>query len=65
MEEQLPTAFTEGQVTKFVQNHEVLPCKAFSKFASSVVEFLLFQSVDQIDKIEEPSPFTVSDCLTP
>jgi hypothetical protein len=42
----------------------VKPCKALRQLAAASGQFFLFKLVDQIDYIEEATPFAIFDCLT-
>lgn len=53
MEQQRPARGTEGQIAKFIKDHEVELGHAFCDLSGLSLDLFLFEGVDQLDGAEE------------
>ncbi len=56
MEQELSTSLCKGQIAKFIQQHKIKAGHVVGNAALLADTRLAFQSIDQIDHIEEPAP---------
>ena len=55
MEQELSTGLCKGQIAKFIEQHKIKAGHVISNAALIADTRLAFQSIDQIDHIEEPA----------
>ena len=61
MEQQLPAGLAEWEIAEFVDNDEVMAEQFLGQAAALARGLLLFELVDEIDEVEEPSSSTATD----
>ena len=61
VEQQLPAGLAEWEIADFVDNDEIVAKQFLGQAAAPARGLLLFELVDEIDEIEEPSSSTATD----